>query len=109
MTARTWRPEPLGGLLTRLGSHRGQPPVPRAFRRDSGGAIPFRRSTGTIGRASYWCALSASRVWAVDTVTRAFVALELHVSRSDGTWARWTDSWDSAVGVSWEAREWCPR
>jgi len=105
--ARKWKPRPVGAVLTRLaGSARGPAPTPLAFRRTADGSVEYRRQDGSTGRASYWAALGAGRLWGVDVDLRTFVALELHTTAAGADWSViHRDNWDTARGESFEIVE----
>lgn len=105
--ARRWRPQPLGGALSKLaGSGRGPAPTPLAFRSAPDGSVAYRRMDGTAGRASYWARKGPATVWGVDVETRSFVALELHVTKAGEDWSSVHRSdWDRAQGVAFEVVE----
>jgi hypothetical protein len=104
--ARKWRPQPVRGLLTKLGRERGDADgVPLAFRRTEDGSVEFVRRDGTTGRASYWARLATHKHWGVDVERREYVALALHVESSTGAVGLHTGRWDTARGVAFTVRE----
>lgn len=103
--ARKWKPQPVRGLLTKLGTPRGdQDGVPLAFRKTADAAVEFVRLDGTTGSASYWARLATHKHWGVDLERRVYVALVLEVEQH-GAARTHTGKWDTARGTGYTVRE----